>query len=132
MNIDEISFPEQLEPIKNKIFYKYKSVTNDNSFEYLLDSIENKYFYFSRPDQLNDPFDANVPNSYDATDEEIENWLNNHPRLKALSVSEVRNKINDGSLITVLDKAAEKDRNNCNGKPPAMPGRLEEFRQLQQ
>ena len=34
----------------SKIFYKFKNIN-----EYTIDSIKNKYFYFSTPQQLNDP-----------------------------------------------------------------------------
>jgi len=47
-----------------KIFYKYTAINPDYTFEML----ENKYFYFSKPNQLNDeedclsPFDFEAPN----------------------------------------------------------------------
>ena len=37
----------------SKIFYKFKNIN-----EYTIDSIKNKYFYFSTPQQLNDPVDC--------------------------------------------------------------------------
>ncbi len=109
---EDVIFPTKLSPIQTKTFYKYKNISSNESFNYLLDSIKNKYFYFSHPIQLNDPFDANVPNSYEASDMEIQNWLFKHPRLTKLSIPDVRKKINDGSLVSVLDSLAEKDRNN--------------------
>lgn len=112
MNENNVSFPEHLQPIQLKNFYKYKNISTEKSLKYLLDSLENKYFYFSHPNQLNDPFDANVPNSYEASDKDIENWISKHDRIKRLTVYDVRKKINDGSFIKILDDAAEKDRNN--------------------
>lgn len=109
---EDVIFPTKLSPIQTKTFYKYKNISSNESFNYLLDSIKNKYFYFSHPIQLNDPFDANVPNSYEASDMEIQNWLFKHARLTKLSIPDVRKKINDGSLVSVLDSLAEKDRNN--------------------
>lgn len=52
-----------------KILYKYKTFS-----DYTLDSIKNKYWYFSRPAELNDPFDGHIPNDYDCTEEEFNNW----------------------------------------------------------
>lgn len=112
MILDGISFPNTLKPIQTRKFFKYKNISTEKAFNNLLDSLENKYFYFSRPNQLNDPFDANVPNEYEATDEEIRNWQKTHPKLLRLHVSDIRKKIENGTLINVLDKAAEKDRNN--------------------
>ena len=112
MILDGISFPDKLEPIQSRIFYKYKSISTKKGFEYVLDSIRHKYFYFSHPNQLNDPFDANVPNSYECTDLEIKKWLDGYSRLNRLSISNVKNRLNNGSLIKVLDKEAENERNN--------------------
>ena len=46
------------------IFYKYKSLSTKKDFKYLVDSLVKKYFYFSRPDELNDPFDCFIPKNY--------------------------------------------------------------------
>lgn len=55
-----------------KPFYKYKKYD-----EYLLDSLENKYFYFAKPSQMDDPFECSViPNFDSTTDEEIRKRLN--------------------------------------------------------
>lgn len=53
-----------------KIFYKYKGISNKKSYKYLLDSIKKKYFYFSRPCELNDPFDCFIPKNYAYESEE--------------------------------------------------------------
>ena len=53
-----------------KIFYKYKLING-----YTYSSIEDKYFYFSRPDELNDPEDCRIPFSYRASDAECQSWL---------------------------------------------------------
>ena len=47
-------------------FYKYKLI-NDNT----LDSLKNKYFYYSRQEQLDDPFDMYTPVEDLKTDAEI-------------------------------------------------------------
>ncbi len=52
------------------VFYKYRKL-NKNT----LDSLLNKYFYYSNPSELNDPFDCIVPNDYAATHEEIKKWI---------------------------------------------------------
>lgn len=105
-------FPTELQIVKEKIFYKYKSVSNAQSYEYLLNSLKNKYFFFSRPSQLNDPFDAYTPNDYSATDEEINSWLQNSSRIKNITVEQVKIKIEDGSLIQYLDEMAITDKDN--------------------
>ena len=47
-------------------FYKYKSIN-----DFTLDSLKNKYFYYSRQEQLDDPFDMYTPVDTLKTDEEI-------------------------------------------------------------
>jgi hypothetical protein len=65
-----------------KIFYKFKNIT-----DYSLDSMKNRYFYFSIPRQLNDPADCRIPICYDATDEDINNWI---AHIKAQSIAQNR------------------------------------------
>ena len=57
-------------------FYKYKNI-NDNT----LDSLKNKYFYYSRQEQLDDPFDMYTPVDILRTDEEIREYLKRDPEL---------------------------------------------------
>lgn len=109
-----LTFPTKLQLIKEKTFYKYKNISNDDSFKYLLDSLKNKYFFFSHPSQLNDPFDAYTPNDYSATEEEIVTWLQTSNKLKNINAKYVRSKINDGSLTALLDNIAIKDKDNFN------------------
>lgn len=63
--------------MRTRTFYKYKPLNNESSFKYLIDSLINKYFFFSRPSQLNDIFDGYFPIKPEASDMEIENWLKN-------------------------------------------------------
>lgn len=46
--------------------YKYKSIN-----DFTLDSLKNKYFYYSRKEQLDDPFDMYTPVDTLKTNEEI-------------------------------------------------------------
>ena len=68
-----------------KTFYKAKSCEgneNENSsFHFLLDSLEKKYFYLSRPENLNDKDEAQMFDDYAASYDEIEKWLQLHPSL---------------------------------------------------
>ena len=57
-------------------FNKYK-IINDNT----LDSLKNKYFYYSRQEQLDDPFDMYTPVDILRTDEEIREYLKRDPEL---------------------------------------------------
>lgn len=57
-------------------FYKYKSINN-----YTLDSLKNKYFYYSRQEQLDDPFDMYTPVDILRTDEEIREYFRRDPEL---------------------------------------------------
>ena len=56
--------------------YKYKSIT-----DYTLDSLKNKYFYYSRQEQLDDPFDMYTPVDILRTDEEIREYFRRDPEL---------------------------------------------------
>ena len=52
-------------------FYKYYSIN-----KYNLSTIKEKYFYCSRPSQLNDLFDCRIPIEYkNKTDEELLEWI---------------------------------------------------------
>lgn len=50
--------------VSTEVFYKYKGIKTKSSFKYLLDSLRKKYLYFSRPSELNDPFDCYIPKNY--------------------------------------------------------------------
>lgn len=60
-------------------FYKYKSIN-----EYTLDSLKNKYFYYSRQEQLDDPFDMYTPVDTLKTNEEIKELFRRDPETAAL------------------------------------------------
>lgn len=62
-----------------KTVYKYRSIT-----DYTLDSIKNKYFYYSRQEQLDDPFDMYTPVDTLKTDEEIKELFRRDPETAAL------------------------------------------------
>lgn len=52
-------------------FYKYYSISENT-----INAIKGKYFYCSRPSQLNDLFDCRVPIEYEnKSDSEIEEWI---------------------------------------------------------
>ena len=99
-----------------KIFYKFKKI-NENCFN----SIRNKYFYFSIPRQLNDPYDCRIPICYEGTDEDINTWIK-HTKAKAIqqqldsnsfdlwTPDIVRQKLNDGNLD--LKRAIERTFEN--------------------
>ena len=57
-------------------FYKYKPINNNT-----LDSLKNKYFYYSRQEQLDDPFDMYTPVDILRTDEEIREYFRRDPEL---------------------------------------------------
>ena len=52
--------------MQNNTFYKYKPIN-----DFTLDSLKNKYFYYSRQEQLDDPFDMYTPVDTLKTNEEI-------------------------------------------------------------
>ena len=60
-------------------FYKYKQIN-----DFTLDSIKNKYFYYSRQEQLDDPFDMYTPVDTLKTDEEIKELFRRDPETAAL------------------------------------------------
>lgn len=60
-------------------FYKYKQIN-----DFTLDSIKNKYFYYSRQEQLDDPFDMYTPVDTLKTDEEIKELFRRDPETDAL------------------------------------------------
>ncbi len=62
-----------------KIFYKYKSC-EDSKFNFVIDSLEKKYFFISRPSQLNDEDEVNIIYNYNVPDQDLNFWLSNHPR----------------------------------------------------
>ena len=57
------------------MLYKYKSLSASQNSKYTLDSLKNKYLYFSRPSELNDPFDCQIPVDIQANDKETQVWI---------------------------------------------------------
>ena len=60
-------------------FYKYKPIN-----DFTLDSLKNKYFYYSRQEQLDDPFDMYTPVDTLKTNEEIKELFRHDPETAAL------------------------------------------------
>ena len=65
--------------MQNNTFYKYKSIN-----DFTLDSLKNKYFYYSRQEQLDDPFDMYTPVDTLKTNEEIKELFRHDPETAAL------------------------------------------------
>ncbi len=61
------------------IFYKYKTIN-----DYTLDSLKNKYFYYSRQEQLDDPFDMYTPVDTLKTNKEIKEYFRRDPETATL------------------------------------------------
>lgn len=59
--------------------YKYKSIN-----DFTLDFLKNKYFYYSRQEQLDDPFDMYTPVDTLKTNEEIKELFRHDPETAAL------------------------------------------------
>lgn len=97
-----------------KKFYKYKSFTDENGNDvsmWTLDSLANKYFYFSRPEQLNDPIDCRIFNEYEAEDKDIQNWIDRKPpdSRKKFTLKSIRNQLNTVEFRTTMEERARKD-----------------------
>lgn len=93
------------------LLYKYKNLADIQSFNYALDSLRNKYFYFSRPSEVNDPFDCRIQPDYKATDKEYLQWIKeNKKRLPAnnrlLTVDGIKKVINENRTIEGIEKMA--------------------------
>ena len=65
--------------MQNNTFYKYKPIN-----DFTLDSLKNKYFYYSRQEQLDDPFDMYTPVDTLKTNEEIKELFRRVPETAAL------------------------------------------------
>lgn len=101
-----------------KLFYKFKNIN-----DYTYDSLVNKYFYFSTPDELNDPEDCRMPIIYTSTDKNILNWIKhakalgkkdgNDPNTFAFNtVDKVKKAIkNGGELKNILDFSEKETAN---------------------
>lgn len=74
------------------IFYKYKKID-----DFLKDSLERSYFYYSSPLELNDPFELSIITEIDGSDEEILAWIrkNNPDKRKE---SKIFQEIKKGTL----------------------------------
>lgn len=57
------------------LLYKYKNLESQKSYKNAIDSLQNKYLYFSRPSELNDPFDCQIQFDFDASDKEYLQWI---------------------------------------------------------
>ena len=65
--------------MQNNTFYKYKPIN-----DFTLDSLKNKYFYYSRQEQLDDPFDMYTPVDTLKTNEEIKELFRRVPETAAI------------------------------------------------
>lgn len=95
--------------MKSKIFYKYKSCTGElndknSNFCHLIDSLKNKYLYLTRPENLNDKDECELFNNYNASNDDIRKWLENHPRL----VEVIKKKFPKKDLVCVVRKYIQK------------------------
>lgn len=93
------------------ILYKYKSLAYKESQKFTIDSIEKKYLYFSRPSELNDPFDCQIQVSFAASDKEYLEWIKLQrkkmiPGNKLSTVAGIKEAISDPNLINVLREEA--------------------------
>ncbi|MBO4728851.1 MAG: DUF2971 domain-containing protein [Spirochaetaceae bacterium] len=71
-----------------RTFYKYKTIN-----EYTLDSLKNKYFYYSQQKQLDDPFDMYTPVDILEKEKEIRELFKRYPDLaKIYTVDSYRKK----------------------------------------
>lgn len=92
------------------ILYKYRNISDSKCFEYTLDSLKNNYLYFSRPSELNDPFDCRMKVDFKATDEEYKAFIDNkitNPKGQFSNIEElkkflVENNKNKKQLIDML------------------------------
>ena len=89
------------------ILYKYRDISNLNCFKYTLDSLKNKYLYFSRPSELNDPFDCQIQYDLTASDEEYLQWIEKNcsripPGNLLLTVDGIKKLVKQGKAISGL------------------------------
>lgn len=99
----------------DKNFYKYKSCDGNgvgSSFFYLLDSLEKKYFYLSRPSELNDKDECKWVDDFSASNDDIRKWLERHPRLVSIYISknkdpvqEIRKKVKTTNFRRMAEKS---------------------------
>jgi len=62
--------------IPERSFYKYS-----NTKDYSIDALKNKYMYFSRPSELNDPEDCRIPIELKSDDEHYRQWISHAKKL---------------------------------------------------
>lgn len=94
------------------VLYKYKSFSSTDSARFAIDSLKNKYLYFSRPSELNDPFDCQMPIDIQASEKETQEWIdrNKHRMLSGNKFSTIekfnqeREKGTAQKLLQVLSK----------------------------
>ncbi len=102
--------------MEEKIFYKFKNI-NENT----LNSLTQRYMYFSIPEKLNDPEDCQIPVVEDSSDENIIKWIKhvialsntlggNPHRFDNLTINSFRELVNNKTID--LAAAAKKASNN--------------------
>lgn len=95
------------------LLYKYKSLATTKSKDYAFESLKEKYLYFSRPSELNDPFDCQIQISFIASDKEYLEWLKSKRKKKNLgkklsTVAKIKESIQDPNLLKFLRAEATK------------------------
>ena len=74
----------ELEKEKQSLIQALKNLDYDNYInDHTLDSLKNKYFYYSRQEQLDDPFDMYTPVDILKTEAEIREYFKRDPVIAA-------------------------------------------------
>ncbi len=78
----------KLKKIDEKVLFKYKACRTENDIKWTKDCLKNKYYYFSQPNQLNDPFDCQLKVTVKSSNRIIKKWLrkNDNNRLTVKDV----------------------------------------------
>ena len=93
------------------LLYKYKSLATKESKDYSLESLKKKYLYFSRPSELNDPFDCRIQPDFSATDKEYLQWIKSNkkkmiPGNKLSTVDGIKKAIKEPKFIEGFKRTA--------------------------
>lgn len=78
---DKTIFPQTEVYLRQEFLYKYREFDNKNkNMEWIQRIFTHNELYFPSPQQFNDPFDCRVQASFEASDDDWENYLKDrHP-----------------------------------------------------
>lgn len=75
-----------------------------------MDSLANHYFYYSKPSELNDPFEINIHTVFSGNNSEIRSWCNHMNITSESEINKIVSEVNNGTINKRITENQDKIR----------------------